>query len=103
VIQAAARVLAAEELLLRSFAAGVAPGELARALKISPPAATRCLRTLAQAGRAERIPETDRWRASHRLGRLAIQAVNAIDRAIADLGESRQRLDPDRSVSVRTY
>lgn len=103
VIQAALRVLAAEEVLMRAFAAGVSPSELARALSISPPAATRCLKTLAHAGRAERVPETDRWRASHRMGRLAVQAVHSLDRAAAAAGESRQRLDPDCTVPVQTY
>jgi DNA-binding IclR family transcriptional regulator len=102
VIQAAARVLRAEEVLLRAFAHGVSPGELAKSLSISPPAATRCLKTLEHAGRAERVPETSRWRASHRLGRLAIQAVHSLDRAEADARESRQRLDPDRTVPVQT-
>jgi DNA-binding IclR family transcriptional regulator len=102
VIQAAHRVLRAEEVLLRAFAYGLAAGELAKALSISPPAATRCLKTLEHAGRAERVPETNRWRASHRLGRLAIQAVHSLDRAASDAADSRQRLDPDGTVPVQT-
>jgi len=103
IIQSAVRVLAAEEVLLKSFSAGLTCTELAKELKITPPSAWRILRTLDHAGRAERIDETERWRSSHRLGRLAVQAVHALDRAKAALEESRRRVDPDRTVPVQTY
>lgn len=103
IIQAALRVLAAEEVLLRAFAVGITSGELAKALRMTPPSATRVLKTLAAAGRAERIEETERWRASHRLGRLAVEAVHALDRQVATLQESRRRLDPDARVPVQTF
>lgn len=103
IIESALKVLAAEEVLMRAFAQGVTPGELAKALKISPPAATRTLNTLATAGRAERIAETGRWRSSHRMGRLAVQSVHALDRAAADARDSRARLDPDGTIAVQSY
>jgi DNA-binding IclR family transcriptional regulator len=103
IIQAAVRVLAAEEALMRAFAVGLTCTELAKALKIATPSAHRILKTLAHAGRAERIEETDRWRSSHRMGRLAIQSAHALDRAIAALIESRNRIDPDHTVQTQTY
>lgn len=103
VIQAALKVLEAEEVLLRGFALGVTNGEVAAALRTTPTRAFRILKTLAAAGRAERIGETERWRASHRLGRLAIESAHALDRAIGALQESRQRIDPDRTVAVHRF
>lgn len=103
VIHAALRVMAVEEVLLRCFANGVQPGEIATELQLSPPAVTRALRTLVRAGRAEQLPANGRWRASHRLGRLAIQAVHSLDRVVDEATESRRRLDPEGQVETETY
>ncbi len=75
---------------------GVAPGEIAKALTISPSNITRVLANLEIAGLAETMPETGRWRLTARIVQMAVAHLNALDKAEIKLGETRQRYSRDR-------
>ncbi|MCB1738690.1 MAG: helix-turn-helix domain-containing protein [Gammaproteobacteria bacterium] len=96
-IQSATKVLKALDILLPHFAHGLTGADVARELRVQPPVAHRYLVTLEEAGFAERIQETGRWRASHRLGRAAVAimdslrgAENAIHTSVGRLTGGRQ-------------
>jgi DNA-binding IclR family transcriptional regulator len=91
-VASAERVLAVLDVLLPHFAHGLAAGQVAAAARASPSATTRALLTLERAGYAERIPETGRWRPSHRLGRAATQMLHSLEAARERAEESRRRL-----------
>ncbi len=69
---------------------GVAPSELARALKTSASNITRDLANLRQAGVAEPL-ESGRWRLTPRIVRISILVAESLARAQARLDEARQR------------
>ncbi|MBL8471375.1 MAG: hypothetical protein JNM98_06205 [Rhodocyclaceae bacterium] len=59
---------------------GVAPSEIARAVRATPSAITRDLANLAEAGFAEKIEQTGRWR----LGPTVVQIATAFTTHLAD-------------------
>lgn len=90
--KSATKVLAVLDVLLRNFAHGFSPTELARETGFGASDITRYVNTLENAGFAERIPETSRIRPSHRLAQKAVQIMHALDEAEKRLQESRNRL-----------
>lgn len=90
--KSAGKVLQVLRVLERNFHAGYSPGELARETGLSPSAITRAVKTLEKAGYAERVPDTDRVRMSHRLGQVAVQIMHSLDRAKAEVEQSIQRI-----------
>lgn len=70
---------------------GVAPGELARALGVSPSSITRDLAVLAKVGLAEQIPETGRWRCAPRFVQAALSFSVHLERAKSRVAEIEQR------------
>jgi|GEM_PF-509376 len=94
--KSAAKVLTVLDVLLRNFAHGFSPTELARETGYSASDITRYVATLEKSGFAERIPETGRIRPSHRIGRLAVQILNSLDAAEKRLHETKSRLFGDQ-------
>jgi DNA-binding IclR family transcriptional regulator len=70
---------------------GLAPSEIAQAQQCSAAIVTRDLANLRQAGMAEQVPETNRWRLAPRIVQIAVQHQVALDRAERRLSETRQR------------
>lgn len=96
----ATKVLAVLDVLLRNFAHGFSPNELAKETGFSGSDITRYVNTLEQAGYAERIPETNRIRPSHKLAQKAIQIIQSLEQAHAKLNESKARLQLKQGVSA---
>lgn len=94
-VQSAEKVLAVLDVLMRNFAHGFTPGDLAKATGVAAPDITRYVATLEKAGFAERIPETGRIRPSHRLAQHAFQIMNSLNQAEARFGESRERISKE--------
>lgn len=69
---------------------GIAPGELAAAVRTSPSNITRDLANLKEAGFAECL-ETGRWRLSPRIVQISLAHGKAIADASDRLAEVRQR------------
>lgn len=90
--ESAGKVLAVLDVLLRNFAHGFSPTELAKETGLSPSAITRYVTTLQNSGFAERIQETGRIRPSHRIAQQAVQILQSLDGAATRIEESRQRL-----------
>lgn len=70
---------------------GIAPGELAKGLNITPSEATRALANLRIAGIAEQLAETGRWRLTPRVAQRAVAMLHSIERAAARVEEVRNR------------
>ena len=70
---------------------GLAPGEIAKALDVSPSLITRDLRVLKAAGLAEQIAETGRWRLGPKLVQIALPFSDHIGRAQRKVDEIEQR------------
>lgn len=85
------RVLKVLNLLFGHEITGLAPGEIARTLTANASAITRDLANLAEAGMAEEIPGTGRWRITPRLGSRALATLQTFDRAERQLGELKGR------------
>jgi DNA-binding IclR family transcriptional regulator len=98
--KSAAKVLAVLDVLLRNFAHGFSPSELVQATGFSGSDITRYVQTLEQAGYAERIPETNRIRPSHKLAQKAIQIIHSLDQAHAKISESKTRLQLKQGVQA---
>lgn len=90
--QSGEKVLDVLNVLLRNFALGYTPSELAAATKMSPSLITRCVATLEAKGFAERIPETGRIRASHRHAQFAVSIMKSLSDAQSRAQESMQRI-----------
>ncbi|GBG03925.1 hypothetical protein AZSI13_32520 [Azospira sp. I13] len=65
---------------------GLAPSEIAKAVNVSPPNITRDLANLKEAGLAEQLPDTGRWRLGPKLVQIGLAFT-------AHLDKSRSRLD----------
>lgn len=85
------RILRALTVLAGNEFQGIAPGDLAKALKTSPGTATRDLHNLREAGFAEQIQETGRWRLGPKLVQISISFSTALERAQSRLGELHNR------------
>lgn len=70
---------------------GLAPGEIAKGLKVHDSNITHDLRNLRLADMAEEIPGTGRWRLSPRVGQIAMDMLAGVDRAQRKVDEVRQR------------
>lgn len=79
------RVLKIQMLLAGHEIMGLAPGEIAKAMRTSPSNVTRDLANLREAGIAEPL-DSGAWRLTPRMGQLALRILNA-------LGEARKRVD----------
>ena len=90
--KSAAKVLAVLDVLLRNFAYGFTPTELAKETGFSASDITRYVQTLELAGYAERIAETNRIRPSCRLAMRAIQIMVALDHAAQKIYELKTRI-----------
>lgn len=74
---------------------GLAPGEIAKALRTSASNTTRDLANLRESGLAEELP-SGRWRLSPRTAQIAIAVMKALGDAQDRLDETRQRFTRDR-------
>lgn len=70
---------------------GLMPSEIAKAQQCSAPMVTRDLANLQEAGLAEQVPETGRWRLAPELVQIALKHMAALDRAETRLAETRNR------------
>jgi DNA-binding IclR family transcriptional regulator len=91
--KSAIKVLAVLDVLLRNFAHGFSPTELARETGYSASDITRYVATLEKSGFAERIAETGRIRPSHRLAQQAVQILKSLESAADRIRESQNRLN----------
>lgn len=89
------RLLRTILLLAGNELAGLAPSDLAKALDTGPSNVTRDLANLKEAGLAEQLPDTGRWR----LGPKVVQI--AVDFQL-NLGRSQSRVDEIRQRYTRT-
>lgn len=88
----AAKVFAVLDVLWRNFANGYTPGELARATGLTGSTITGYVKTLIEAGYAERIPSTDRIRISVSAARRALQVLQSVDAEERRIQETKARL-----------
>jgi DNA-binding IclR family transcriptional regulator len=70
---------------------GLAPGELAKGLSISPANVTRDLANLREAGLAEEIVDTGRWRLTPKLVQIGVAMQLSVDEAERKLAETKSR------------
>lgn len=70
---------------------GIAPKDMADSLGVSAGTITRDLHNLREAGMAEQIQETGRYRLAPKLVQIALAHMTAMDRAERQLGEIKQR------------
>lgn len=85
------RLLALIRVLAGNEVHGLAPGEIARAQDCAPSVVTRDLANLREAGFAEQIAETGRWRLGPALVQIAHAHQREMDKAERRLAETRQR------------
>lgn len=90
--QSGEKVLAVLDILLRNFAVGFTNGELSQATGFAQCDITRYVLTLEKSGFAERIPETNRIRPSHRLAQRAMQIMQSLDAAKGRIDSSISRI-----------
>lgn len=69
---------------------GLAPGQIATAVKTSASNVTRDLANLKEAGLAEQL-ESTRWRLTPRVPQIAVAMLAALDRARSRVDEVTQR------------
>ena len=89
----AAKVLAVLDVLMRNFAHGFSPTELAKETGYSASDITRYVATLVQSNFAERIAETGRIRPSHRFAQFSLQIMKSLEGAADRIKESQERLN----------
>ncbi len=70
---------------------GLSPSDIATALSCSASVTTRDLANLKQAGMAEQVPDTGRWRLAPKVVQIAVRHQVALDRARSRLDETTQR------------
>lgn len=90
--KSAGKVLSVLNVLMRHFAHGLAPGELAKATGLSASNITHYVATLEEHGFAERIPETGRIRPSHRFAQHAVSIMRSLSDAETRIKESLNRV-----------
>lgn len=73
---------------------GLAPGEVAKALRTTPSNTTRDLANLREAGMAEPL-ENGRWRLSPKVAQIGLHVLKSIGDAQARVDETRQRFTRD--------
>lgn len=85
------RLLKLVMLLAGNEITGLAPSDIARQQQCSASCVTRDLANLQEAGWAEQVPETSRWRLSPQIVQIALRHMAALDRAEQRLAETRNR------------
>lgn len=70
---------------------GLAPSDLAKALNTNPSNITRDLANLKEAGIAEQLGDTGRWRLGPKLIQIAVAFSDHVSRASARMSELQQR------------
>lgn len=88
------RVLQVLDLLFGHEITGLAPGEIAKSINITPSSVTRDLANLAEAGMAEEVGSSGRYRITPRLGSRALATLQTFDRAEQQLGDLKTRFIP---------
>ena len=82
----AEKVLSVLNVLLKNFAVGFTNSELMKLTGLPAHSITRYVAILEDAGFAERIPETNRIRPSHKLAQHAVAILTSLD-------EAKQRIE----------
>lgn len=90
--QSAERILKVLDLLLLHTVHGLTASEIVKATGYTAPNISRYVATLEASGWAERIPETNRIRASIRVAQRAMTVLNEFDKAQQRLNEMRNRI-----------
>lgn len=90
--QSGEKILDVLNVLLRNFAYGLTPSEIARSCNLTPASITRYINTLESRGFAERIAETGRIRASHKLAQAAVNIMRELQQADNKITESLKRI-----------
>lgn len=90
--KSAERVLQVLDNLLKHAVNGLTPGEIVTATGLNASSVSRYIATLEKTGWAERIPETDRIRASVRVAQRAMAVLQELDKAQSRLNELRNRI-----------
>ena len=85
------RVLQVLDLLFGHEITGLAPGEIAKSINTSASSITRDLANLVEAGMAEEIMQTGRYRIAPRLASRVIATLNTFSSASQKLEELRLR------------
>lgn len=85
------RLLKAVVLLAGNEFSGLAPSDLAKALNTNPSNVTRDLANLKEAGLAEQIQDTGRWRLGPKLIQIALAFSDHMSRATNRIDEMQQR------------
>ena len=88
------RVLQVLDLLFGHEITGLAPGEIAKSINTSASSITRDLANLVEAGMAEEIMQTGRYRITPRLGSRVLATLQTFDRAEKQLGDLKTRFIP---------
>lgn len=70
---------------------GLAPSDLAKALSTNPSNITRDLANLKEAGLAEPLPDTGRWRLGPKLVQIALAFSDHMARSTSRMNELQQR------------
>lgn len=85
------RILRALTILAGHEFMGVTPSEYARAMGVNPSTATRDFHNLREAGFAEEIPGTGRWRLGPRPVQISVAFASSLMVAESRLAEIKQR------------
>lgn len=90
-VQAALNVLSIVPLLAGNEMAGLTPGQITKALGLAPSQVGHYLATLQEAGMAEPLADTGRWRLGPKLIQIALAFMRHLDEQERVLQETRQR------------
>jgi len=85
------RLLKTVMLLAGNEFTGLAPSDLAKALQTNPSNVTRDLANLKEAGLAEQLPDTGRWRLGPKVIQIATAFSEHVQMTADRLAEIRQR------------
>lgn len=85
------RVLQVLDLLFGHEITGLAPGEIAKSINTSASSITRDLANLVEAGMAEEIMQTGRYRIAPRLASRVVATLNTFSNAQKQLDDLRNR------------
>jgi DNA-binding IclR family transcriptional regulator len=95
--QSGEKILDVLNVLLRHFTVGLTPTELTKATGLSASNITRYINTLESKGFAERIPDTGRIRASHKVAQMAVNIMRELQLAESKIQESIKRITTEAS------
>lgn len=85
------RLLRTILLLAGNELSGLAPSDLAKSLDVHPSNVTRDLANLKEAGLAEQLPDTGRWRLGPKIVQVAVDFQLNLERSQSRVDEIRQR------------